>query len=74
MWTVTAWCMLGMSDDLQGAEHHARSRLRAEVGGLGRHAPVFVGPLLNLLDRDRPEEEGRVGLPGCRASTTSATL
>src|SRR5437660_12335926 len=67
MWTVTESCMSGMkprvlSVDGEGPEHHAGPRFGAEVGRLGRHAPAFVRPHVDLFDGDRPQDEGGLGL------------
>src|SRR5271166_192310 len=62
MWTVTATCIEGMSVELEGSEHHAGPGFGAEVGGLGWHAPALVGPFLDLLDRNGPEQEGCLAL------------
>src|SRR6516162_4549296 len=50
------------SIEVQGPEHHAGARLRAEVGRLGRHAPTLVGPDVDLLHGDGTQEKGSLRL------------
>ena len=59
--------------EVEGPEDHPGARLRMEVGALRGHPPAGVGPLGDLVDRHRPEQDRRPGPPR-RPTASTAVL